>query len=240
MWAPSARSTDDLDTCDADTDDSDADADAGTAANADAGAQNYTSSTHENTPYLPGIKLSELIVATTEVSEATEGADIVFVVVPTPFIRGARGSLARVHVRVELCGGSTGGHGVAHQCKGGGGVLRTTQSRWFLHREVRRNRGGGLRGNAGSTAACREIVAYSCSACLSCFSTGSLAWRGLHRCVSAVQLSVLSFICPMVGVRIVASASEATDHCGTPSSSTIRAKLTFRAHVGRRYRYFCS
>ncbi|CAM9741492.1 unnamed protein product, partial [Hapterophycus canaliculatus] len=44
-------------------------------------------STHENTPYLPGIKLSELIVATTEVSEATEGADIVFVVVPTPFIR---------------------------------------------------------------------------------------------------------------------------------------------------------
>ncbi|CAN0052804.1 unnamed protein product [Ectocarpus sp. 12 AP-2014] len=44
-------------------------------------------STHENTPYLPGIKLSELVVATTEVSEAAEGASIVFIVVPTPFVR---------------------------------------------------------------------------------------------------------------------------------------------------------
>lgn len=43
---------------------------------------------HENTPYLPGVQLSELIDATTEVQEATDGADIVFVVVPTPFIRG--------------------------------------------------------------------------------------------------------------------------------------------------------
>lgn len=45
-------------------------------------------SSHENTPYLPGIKLNELIVATTTVTDATEGADIVFVVVPTPFVRG--------------------------------------------------------------------------------------------------------------------------------------------------------
>lgn len=51
------------------------------------------SSSHENTPYLPGIKLSELIVATTTVTDATEGADIVFVVVPTPFVRGERDSL---------------------------------------------------------------------------------------------------------------------------------------------------
>lgn len=50
-------------------------------------------SSHENTPYLPGIKLSELIVATTTVTDATEGADIVFVVVPTPFVRGERDSL---------------------------------------------------------------------------------------------------------------------------------------------------
>lgn len=49
------------------------------------------SSTHENTPYLPGIKLSELIEATTEVSVATEGAEIVFIVVPTPFVRGEGG-----------------------------------------------------------------------------------------------------------------------------------------------------
>lgn len=45
-------------------------------------------SQHENPPYLPGIKLSELVVATTVVTEATEGAGIVFVVVPTPFVRG--------------------------------------------------------------------------------------------------------------------------------------------------------
>lgn len=45
-------------------------------------------STHENTPYLPGITLSDLVLATTDVSVATEDADIVFVVVPTPFIRG--------------------------------------------------------------------------------------------------------------------------------------------------------
>lgn len=45
-------------------------------------------SSHENTPYLPGIELSELVVATITVKDATEGADIVFVVVPTPFVRG--------------------------------------------------------------------------------------------------------------------------------------------------------
>lgn len=45
-------------------------------------------SVHENTPYLPDIKLSELIVATTNVAEATDGAGVVFVVVPTPFVRG--------------------------------------------------------------------------------------------------------------------------------------------------------
>lgn len=43
---------------------------------------------HENTPYLPGVALSKLIIATTRVEEATEGADIVFIVVPTPFVRG--------------------------------------------------------------------------------------------------------------------------------------------------------
>ncbi|CAM9521668.1 unnamed protein product [Phaeothamnion confervicola] len=44
-------------------------------------------STHENLPYLPGIELSEFVTATTDVDEATAGADIVFVVVPTQFVR---------------------------------------------------------------------------------------------------------------------------------------------------------
>lgn len=60
-----------------------------------------SSSTHENTPYLPDIKLSELVVATTEVSEAAEGASIVFIVVPTPFVRGIYSS---IFLQAVLCG----------------------------------------------------------------------------------------------------------------------------------------
>eukprot|EP00429_Kryptoperidinium_foliaceum_P062681 CAMPEP_0176079202 /NCGR_PEP_ID=MMETSP0120_2-20121206/39612_1 /TAXON_ID=160619 /ORGANISM="Kryptoperidinium foliaceum, Strain CCMP 1326" /LENGTH=352 /DNA_ID=CAMNT_0017412957 /DNA_START=42 /DNA_END=1100 /DNA_ORIENTATION=+ len=41
---------------------------------------------HENPAYLPGFKLSERLVATLSVEEAVEGAEMVLLIIPTPFI----------------------------------------------------------------------------------------------------------------------------------------------------------
>jgi len=41
---------------------------------------------HENPTYLPGFKLNERLVATSDVSEAVDGAEMLLLIIPTPFI----------------------------------------------------------------------------------------------------------------------------------------------------------
>ncbi|MEQ3693114.1 MAG: NAD(P)H-dependent glycerol-3-phosphate dehydrogenase [Alcanivorax sp.] len=49
---------------------------------------------HENPAYLPGVKLNETLVATTNLDEAVTDADIVFVSVPSKFVRQVVSSFA--------------------------------------------------------------------------------------------------------------------------------------------------
>ena len=49
---------------------------------------------HENPAYLPGVKLNETLVATTNLDEAVSDADIVFVSVPSKFVRQVVSSFA--------------------------------------------------------------------------------------------------------------------------------------------------